>query len=90
MAIAQHKTVSLSVNTLTVKSLNPRLFWQPLQLSAAWLKRFWWHGKAYGTIFGIMLLTLGSLVFLSVNWFYRKLLSVPDNQEQEWDTLSSK
>jgi hypothetical protein len=37
---------------------------------------FWWHTKAYERVLGIVLLVLGSLVFLSVRSLYSKLAQV--------------
>lgn len=48
---------------------------------AGLLVRFWWHAKAYGTILSILLLALGSLVFLSIHWSCRKLLLITASQQ---------
>jgi hypothetical protein len=37
--------------------------------------RYLWHARAYGTIFGIMILTLASLVILYVHSHIDKVLS---------------
>ncbi|BAZ37089.1 hypothetical protein NIES4101_30100 [Calothrix sp. NIES-4101] len=39
--------------------------------------RLWWHLKGYGTILGMMLLLLASMVFLYVNSLNRKLRQSP-------------
>ena len=70
MVIAQNSIRSHTVQDS--KNVNPHQQWHRLQLRAALLKR-WWHIKAYGTILGIMLLTLVSLVFLRTYWSCRQL-----------------
>lgn len=49
---------------------------KPVRLLVAKLYRFWWHTKAYGTILGIMVMVLVSLVVLSLYWLYRNLVQV--------------
>ena len=75
------------------ESVNQDRPWKPLRLGVALLKRFWWHTHAYGTVLGIMLLTVVSMIFLYIHWSCRKLLSVLTNRnikENELDILSSK
>lgn len=52
----------------TIESANPTAFvsvqHRLFRLEIAWLYRLWWHTKAYGTVLGIAVLTLGSLVVL--------------------------
>ena len=50
-----------------------RLWRNPLQMFV----RSWWQTKAYGTILGIMLLVLVSLLFIYLYSLYRKFLPVP-------------
>ena len=47
--------------------------WKLVRLGAVKINAFWWRTKAYGTILGVMLLTLVSLIFLSMHWSYRRL-----------------
>ena len=44
-----------------------------VRLGAVQINRYWWCTNAYGTILGVMLLTLVSLIFLSMHWSYRRL-----------------
>lgn len=45
-----------------------------VKITAAVLGRLWWHTKAYATIGRLIPLVLGSLAFLYLYWFGRKLL----------------
>jgi hypothetical protein len=54
-------------------------------LGAVQLKRFWWRTRAYATIIGIMLLTVVSLIFLSIHWYYHTLFSFLSHQVIESD-----
>ncbi len=40
-----------------------------------------WRLNAYGIVFKVMLLTLGSLVFLYVHWISRNVVSTVGNQD---------
>lgn len=50
--------------------------YRPIQMLVLVQHRLWWHTKAYGTVLGVMLLTLASLIYLYIHWSCRKLLSV--------------
>ncbi len=54
-----------------------RLLSKPVQMLGVVLNRSWWHTKAYGTILGVMLLVLVSLLFVYLYWVFRKFLPVP-------------
>ncbi|MBW4561972.1 MAG: hypothetical protein KME32_12615 [Mojavia pulchra JT2-VF2] len=72
---AQENTESLEIKIHDdSKRCNQGSLWKFVRLGGTSIQRFLWHGKAYGTISGIMLLTLMSMIFLGVHWSYRKLL----------------
>ncbi|MHC0065578.1 hypothetical protein ACWATR_22215 [Nostoc sp. UIC 10890] len=72
MTIAQQNiAASLPITIHDSESVDIGNLWKLVRLGA---NRFWWHTKAYGTILGVMLLTLVSLIFLSMHWSYRRLL----------------
>lgn len=71
MTIARQNTgASLSITIDDSKSVDISNLWKLVRLGA---NGFWWRTKAYGTILGVMLLTLVSLIFLSIHWSYRRL-----------------
>ncbi|QLE58226.1 hypothetical protein [Nostoc sp. TCL26-01] len=76
MAIAQQNTASLTITIDNSPILNQKWLWQPVHTITALIKKFWWHTHAYGTILGIMLLALVSVIFLSLYWSYQKLLPI--------------
>lgn len=91
MAMA-NRTTSLVVTINDAKSLTPRL-WQPVQLCTTVLMRFWWYGKAYGTVLMIGLLTLLSLIFLRIHRACRQFVLVSLHQGiggDKWHTLNRK
>lgn len=91
MAMA-NRTTSLVVTINDAKSLTVRL-WQPVQLVTRLVVRFWWYGKAYGTVLMIGLLTLLSLIFLRIYRACRQLVLVSIHQgvgEDKWHTLNHK
>src|SRR6476646_3131744 len=55
------------------------------QLSLALSKRLWWHAKGYGTVLGVMLLVVGSLVFLNLHWLSRQLLQTSTDESAAKD-----
>ncbi|MBD2209877.1 hypothetical protein H6G27_08315 [Nostoc linckia FACHB-104] len=55
--------------------INQGSLWSLVRIAGAAVQKLWWHGKAYGTIFTVMLLTLVSMIFLGFHWYSRKLLS---------------
>jgi hypothetical protein len=64
-----------------------------VQLSTAFVMRFWWHTKAYGTVLIIALLASISVVFLQIYWSCRSFLQLVAHQEigdNEWKTVSRK
>ncbi|MEH1964813.1 MAG: hypothetical protein V7L05_34285 [Nostoc sp.] len=70
MTIARQNTAaSLAISIQDSESVNIGSLWKLVRLGAG----FWWHTKAYGTILGVMLLALVSLILLSMHWFYRRL-----------------
>ena len=71
MATARQNTAaSLIINIHNSQSANQLHLWKPVQMGAAILKRLWFHGQAYGTILGVILLTFASLIFLVIHRFY--------------------
>lgn len=74
MTIARQNTAgSLPITIHDSESVDIGSLWKLVRLGALQLKGFWWHIKAYGTILGVMLLALVSLIFLSMHWSYRRL-----------------
>ncbi len=69
MALAQH------INIQDAKKVNNYFLLKILQLGTDLLKQLWWHTKAYTTVFGIMLLTFASLVFLYIHYLSGKKLT---------------
>ncbi|MDZ8261757.1 hypothetical protein [Nostoc sp. ChiQUE01b] len=71
MTIAQQNTAaSLPITIYDSESANITNLWKLVRLGA---NDFRWRTKAYTTILGVMLLTLVSLIFLSIHWYYRRL-----------------
>ncbi|MBD2627358.1 hypothetical protein [Trichormus variabilis] len=84
MAMA-HQNTAINVDN----SQKVNLF-QLLQLLTSQIQRLLWHSHAYGTVFGVLILSLGSLIFLGIHWTYRKLFFTPSVVEtNEWDMKSS-
>ncbi len=79
MATVQLKTGESSMieNSQSQGENSFRVWRNPVQIFAARLNRSWWQTKAYGTILGIMLLVLVSLLFIYLYLLYRKFLPVP-------------
>jgi len=79
MATVQLKAGESSIiETSHSQGKNSFPLWRnPVQMFVAKLNRSWWHTKAYGTILGIMLLVLVSLLFIYLYSLYRKFLPVP-------------
>ncbi|MEH1873539.1 hypothetical protein [Nostoc sp.] len=74
MTIARQNTAGYSPITIDdSKSMEIGSLWKLVGLGAVQINGFWWRTKAYGTILGVMLLTLVSLIFLSMHWFYRRV-----------------
>ncbi|MFN6481986.1 MULTISPECIES: hypothetical protein [unclassified Nostoc] len=81
MTIAQQNTVApLAITIHDSESVDIASLWKLVRLGA---DGFWWHTKAYTTILGVMLLTLVSLIFLSMHWFYHRLFPLIDGDR--WD-----
>ncbi|ALF56105.1 hypothetical protein ACX27_29855 [Nostoc piscinale CENA21] len=70
MALAQH----ISINQ--TKRVDHHFSSKIAQIIPALFNRLLWHTKAYTTVFGILFLTLASLVFLCINWSGKKLTQV--------------
>ncbi|HYX16981.1 MAG TPA: hypothetical protein VE944_22040 [Nostoc sp.] len=74
MTIArQNPAEYLPITIHDSKSMEITSLWKLVRLGAVQINGFWWRTKAYGTILGVMLLTLVSLIFLSMHWSYRRL-----------------
>lgn len=48
--------------------------WQPVSFGIALLTRLGWHLRAYGTIFGVLILIGASLVVLQIHGGYESFL----------------
>ncbi len=72
--LAQQNTASLEITIQNSPVFNQSSLWRLVTISRASIQRLWWHGQAYGSIFGITLLTLVSMIFLGFHWSYCKLL----------------
>lgn len=59
--------IAISLETTKRKK---KEYWQVLAKVSGILKRMWWHIHAYLTIFAIMGLTLGSLLYLHLHNYY--------------------
>ncbi|MBN3877274.1 MAG: hypothetical protein ACYTXT_25460 [Nostoc sp.] len=78
MTIARQNTAtSLSITIHDSESADIANLWKLVRLGA---NGFWWRTRAYTTILGVMLLTLVSLIFLSMHWFYRRLFPFISHQ----------
>ncbi|BAZ28627.1 hypothetical protein NIES4074_10610 [Cylindrospermum sp. NIES-4074] len=78
MAMArQNIAAPLTINLQNHQKVNPSHLRQLVRLGESQLQQFWWHSHAYGTIFGVMLLTVVSFIFLAIHWFYRRLSLTP-------------
>lgn len=89
----QNTAASWSITIDDLERVNQGLVWKSVQLITAIAKRWWWHTKGYGTILGIMLLTLVSIIFLVIHWSYGQLLSFFSHGilgSREWHIRSSK
>lgn len=74
MTIArQNPAEYLPITIHASKSMEIGTLWKLVRLGAVQINGFWWRTKAYGTILGVMLLTLVSLIFLSMHWSYSRL-----------------
>lgn len=62
----QESTLESSPRLVPVERSLPN--WVKAEMN--WVRRLWWHTKAYGTILGVALLAGGSIVVLL---FHRKL-----------------
>jgi hypothetical protein len=70
MALAQNINIQYVQDS---QKVNHHLLWKFSQLVTVSIKRLRWHTKAYTTVFGIMLLTFASVVFLYIHWSGKKL-----------------
>ncbi|MBN4001440.1 hypothetical protein [Nostoc sp. LPT] len=78
MTIARQNTAaSLPITIHDSESVDITNLWKLVRLGA---NGFWWRTKAYTTILGVMLLTLVSLIFLSMHWYYRRLFPFLSHQ----------
>ncbi len=88
MTVARQNTASLAI-TVYNSDVNQGYLWKLVRLGAE-LQKFWWHTKAYGTILGIMLLTLVSLIYLGIHWSFSKLLPLNSQKEHNQDDAEDK
>ncbi|WP_144031363.1 hypothetical protein [Trichormus azollae] len=89
LAIAQQNTPTFLNMNIIYKSqpINVVYLWK---LGKSQLKKFLWHCHAYSRVFGLILLTLVSLIFLGIHWTYRKFFFTHAIVEaNEWDLKSS-
>jgi hypothetical protein len=89
MTIVRQNTASLTI-TIHNSDVNQGYLWKLARLGAARLQKFWWHTKAYGTILGVMLLTLVSLIYLGIHWSFSKLLPLNSQKEHNQDNAEDK
>ena len=81
MTIARENTARyLPITIHDSKSMDIGNLWKLIRLGAVQINGFWWRTKAYGTILGVMFLTLVSLIFLSTHWSYRRLFPFLSHQ----------
>ncbi|MGF1938132.1 MULTISPECIES: hypothetical protein [unclassified Nostoc] len=82
--VRQNTAASLAITIHNSKSVNISNLWKLMRLNA---NGFWWRTKAYGTILGVMLLTLVSLIFLSMHWSYHRLFPFLSHRviDSNWD-----
>ncbi|MBD2518300.1 hypothetical protein H6G93_25675 [Nostoc sp. FACHB-973] len=73
MTIAQQNTAVLFQDS---NSANIAVLSRFVRLYTTKFKVFWWHIHAYGTILGVMLLTLISFIYLIIHRYLSKLLPV--------------
>jgi hypothetical protein len=73
----QNPTPSLVIN-IDTQSVKAGRQWKFYVTSL--VQGIWWRLHAYGIVFKVMFLTLGSLAFLYVHWMSRNVLSVVSNQ----------
>ena len=88
MTIARQNTAGyLPITIHDAKSMDIGRLRKLVRLGAVQINRFWWRTKAYGTILGVMLLTLVSLIFLSMHWSYRRLFPFLSHPviDSNWD-----
>jgi hypothetical protein len=69
-------TLAQYINIQDPKKVNDHFLWKILKLGTALLKRLQWHTKTYTTVFGIMLLTAASIIFVYIHWSAKKLTQV--------------
>ncbi len=91
MAIIQDNLATrLEINIQDSQPVNSHYLGKLVHLSKLQIQRFFWHFHAYGTIFGVMLLTLVSLIYLTLYWFYRRFFTIqPLVETNAWDATSS-
>ncbi|AFZ26202.1 hypothetical protein Cylst_4095 [Cylindrospermum stagnale PCC 7417] len=86
MTIARQHIASLEIKLDDSQNVNLSRLWKLVRLGESQLQRVFWHSQAYGTIFGVLLLTVVSLIFLGINWAYRRLFATPRAVgTNEWD-----
>ncbi|MCC5598330.1 hypothetical protein [Nostoc favosum] len=88
MTIARQNTAGyLPITIHDSKSMDIGRLRKLVRLGAVQINGFWWRTKTYGTILGVMLLTLVSLIFLSMHWSYRRLFPFLSHPviDSNWD-----
>lgn len=86
MTIARQNTVASFHGSNSVNLENLLKF---VQLGTTQVKVIWWHFHAYRTILAVMLLTLGSLIYLIIHRSLSKLPRVRMHRDQ-WKISSTK
>ncbi|BAZ09963.1 hypothetical protein NIES4071_17770 [Calothrix sp. NIES-4071] len=79
MTVANQSVAPSLVINIDTQSTKVLPQWK-LQATAL-VHQIWWRVHAYSVVFKVMLLTLGSLVFLYVHWMSRNVLFVVSNQD---------
>jgi hypothetical protein len=72
MAIAQENIASTLTMPKTSPTVTTARVWELVQRQ---IQRWLWHSHAYGTVLGVLLLTIASLIFLSIHWLYHLLFT---------------
>jgi hypothetical protein len=56
---------------------------QPPYIPQTVFKRLWWHTRGIATVFGILILVFGSLIFLNLHWFSQNIIGVRTKRSQQ-------
>ena len=83
MTIAENsRAVPLQLRLHQAKKHDTRGFDSVMLAGAALLRGSGWYAKAYGSIMGVLLLALGSLVVLQCHWLFRRITHMPLREKE--------